>query len=85
VWDAIVGVKGRYNFGDGRRWFVPYYFDVGTGQSDSTWQALIGIGYVFDWGEVFAAYRHLNYKFDAEEGLKDLSLAGPGIGASFRF
>jgi len=23
VWDGIVGVKGRYAFGDERRWYVP--------------------------------------------------------------
>ena len=32
-WDAIIGVKGRASFGDGLKWFVPYYLDVGTGQS----------------------------------------------------
>ena len=30
--DGIVGVKGRFNFGDNREWFVPYYFDIGTGR-----------------------------------------------------
>src|SRR5215472_14571133 len=29
-WDGIVGAKGRFNFGDKRQWFVPYYVDVGT-------------------------------------------------------
>ena len=31
LWDGIVGVKGRYQFGDDRRWGVPFYADVGTG------------------------------------------------------
>lgn len=84
VWDGIVGVKGRAAFGDGR-WFAPYYFDIGTGQSDLTWQAMIGVGYTFTWGELFAAYRHLDYKFDADEGLQDISFSGPGVGVSFRF
>ena len=46
-WDGIVGVKGRFNFGADREWFVPYYLDIGTGQSDLTWQAVGGIGYAF--------------------------------------
>ena len=31
VWDGIIGVKGRYAFGDNRAWFMPFYLDVGTG------------------------------------------------------
>lgn len=84
VWDAIVGAKGRYRFGDQGRWFLPYYLDVGTGQSDRTWQAMGGIGYSFSWGEVFAAYRHLDYRFDSG-GMKDLSFSGPGVGLGFRW
>jgi hypothetical protein len=38
VWDAIVGVKGTYAFGSERQWFMPYYFDIGTGQSKLTYQ-----------------------------------------------
>jgi hypothetical protein len=85
VWDAVVGAKGRMTFGDDRRWFAPYYVDIGTGQSDLTWQAMIGVGYSFSWGEVFAAYRHLDYKFDSKDGLEDLSFSGPGIAFGFRF
>jgi hypothetical protein len=62
-WDAIVGVKGNYAFTEDRRWFIPYYADIGTGQSKLTWQALAGVGYNFDWGSVVAAYRYLDYQF----------------------
>jgi hypothetical protein len=41
-WDGIVGVKGRFNFGPSREWFVPYYVDVGTGDSRLTWQGIAG-------------------------------------------
>jgi hypothetical protein len=40
-----VGVKGRYTFGDDGKWFVPFYLDVGTGQSQLTWQISSGLGY----------------------------------------
>jgi hypothetical protein len=84
VWDAIIGAKGLWKFGDGR-WFVPYYVDVGTGQSDLTWQAMGGLGYSFSWGEVIGAYRHLDYKFGQDTGMKALSFSGPAIAVGFRW
>jgi hypothetical protein len=50
VLDAVVGFKGRFGFGPNREWFVPYYFDIGAGQSQSTVQAAAGLGYAFKWG-----------------------------------
>jgi hypothetical protein len=55
--DAIVGCKGRISFGDHQSWFVPYYLDLGTGESDLTWQAMAGLGYTFDWGDALVALR----------------------------
>ena len=37
VWDIIVGVKGRVNLSE--KWYLPYYLDIGTGDTDLTWQA----------------------------------------------
>ena len=58
--DAIVGLRGRRNIG-GEQWFVTYYADVGAGDSDLTWQANVGAGYAFGWGDVVLAYRYLDY------------------------
>ena len=41
-WDAVVGAKGRVAFGANREWFIPYYADIGTGDSDLTWQGSVG-------------------------------------------
>ena len=41
LWDGIVGVKGQVALGDERKWFIPYYLDVGTGQTDLTWHCLL--------------------------------------------
>ena len=60
-WDAIVGVTGHFFIGDHSSWFVPYYLDVGTGDSDLTWQAMTGIGYKFGWGALEVTYRYLDY------------------------
>lgn len=84
LWDAIIGTRGRVTFGDGR-WFVPFHVDVGTGSSALTWQVLGGLGYGFSWGDVLAAYRHLEY--DQEEGdlLQSVRFSGPAVGVTFRF
>jgi hypothetical protein len=84
-WDAIVGAKGRVYVGDGREWFVPWYLDVGTGQTDLTWQAIGGIGYAFKWGEVVAAWRYMDYKFKSGTPIDKLNFSGPAIGVAFRW
>jgi len=84
-WDAIIGVKGRYVFGADKKWSVPFYLDVGTGQSDSTWQGLVGLGYTFGWGDITASYRYLDYKFKSNKIMQDVHLNGPMIGATWRW
>ena len=84
-WDAIVGLKGLATLGTERRWVVPYYVDIGTGQSKFTWQALAGVGYSFDWATVTAAWRHLEYDFDSDKNLKDIRFSGPFFGLTFRW
>jgi hypothetical protein len=84
-WDGIVGVRGRARFGDDRRWFVPYYADIGSGDSKLTWQAILGLGYSFSWGDVIAAWRYLDYDFDGGQPLQSMTFNGVAVGASFRF
>jgi hypothetical protein len=81
-WDAIVGFKGQVRLGDGN-WSLPYYFDIGTGSNNWTWQALLGVGYHFSWGELSLVMRSLNYYFDDDK--LDLHLTGPALGATFEF
>jgi len=76
-WDGIVGVRGRWNLG--KSWFVPFYLDAGTGESQFTWQAMAGVGYRYRWLELLAAYRHLDYKFDSSSPVRDLSFSGPAV------
>ena len=84
-WDAIVGLKGRYYLGAERRWFLPYYADVGGGQSKLTWQVNAGVGYKFDWGSVFATYRYLDYQFKSGGALQSMNMNGGLIGVAFQF
>ncbi len=82
LWDGIVGVRGE--FGNGK-WTVPYYADVGTGDSDLTWNAFVGLSREFGWGDLLFAYRHLEYDQGDDRLIQDFSFSGPAFGARFRF
>jgi hypothetical protein len=84
-WDAIVGVKGRLALGADRKWFVPYYLDVGAGESKLTWQALAGVGYSFQWGDVVGSWRYLDYDMKSGNAIESLTFNGPSISAVFRW
>ena len=83
LWDGILGAKGRFALND--RWFLPYYADLGTGDTDLTWQAAAGVGYAFDWGEAQLMYRYLAYDQGSDELLQDIAFGGVKLGVGFRF
>jgi hypothetical protein len=82
ILDAIVGVKGQLQ-GDGG-WRMPYYIDVGTGGSQFTWQGATGLAYQFHWGEVSLLYRYIDFEINSSR-LRNLTVAGPLVGATFRW
>ena len=84
-WDAIIGAKGVVSFGDDRKWFMPYYADIGTGQSKLTWQLNLGVGYKFDWGSLVATWRYLDYEMKSGNAIESLTMNGPLFGAVFQF
>lgn len=84
-WDVIVGLKGRFAFGAKKAWFVPYYLDIGTGDSDLTWQGVAGLGYAFGWGELVAAWRYLYYDMPSGMAIGDMTFNGPMAGVAFRW
>jgi hypothetical protein len=84
TWDGIIGLKGQASLGE--RWYLPYYVDVGTGDSKLTWQASAGIG--FRAGRVWdlaLVYRHLEWDFDSTRVIDDLNISGPTLGVIFRW
>jgi hypothetical protein len=86
VWDGIVGVRGAVELGDNGDWFLPYYLDIGAGNySNWTWQGWTGVGYRFDRGDVMLVYRNLAYSTSGDEIIEDLRMAGPALGATFRW
>jgi outer membrane protein OmpA-like peptidoglycan-associated protein len=80
-WDGVVGIRGR--LGLGGRWFMPYYGDVGTGDTNFTWQGLLGFGLAYNWGDLLLVYRHIDWDTD-NEVVEDLQFSGPAFGVSFR-
>lgn len=84
LWDGIVGVRGELGTA-GASWTFPYYLDVGAGDSNLTWNAMLGASRGFQWGDLLLVYRHLDYDQDANSLLQDFSFSGPAIGARFRF
>jgi hypothetical protein len=85
IWDAVVGAKGRFAFGANGKWGVPYYIDIGTGDSDLTWQGMLGLSYSFNWGEIGAAWNYLDYDLGSDGPIKNLNFSGPALGARFRW
>jgi hypothetical protein len=84
-WNGIVGTKARLFIFPDRKWFMPFYADVGTGESKLTWQASTGFGYVFSWGDVSATWRYVDYTNKSGKPIQDLSLSGAQISAAFRW
>lgn len=82
-WDGIIGIDGELNLG--QKWYLPYYLDIGTGNSDLTWQGDIGIGYRFNKCDIVLSYRYLNYDFDEGDVIDNMNISGPMIGFKFFF
>jgi hypothetical protein len=82
TWDGVAGARGRVNLP--QNFFLPLYADVGTGDSDLTWQVMAGVGYAFERIEVMATYRRLKWDFGDDFILNELKFGGPLIGFKFR-
>jgi hypothetical protein len=86
VTDAIIGVRGRWTPFPSKSVFIPYYFDIGTGDSDHTEQYVGGIGYAFGWGDMALTYRDIEYhEHGADTFLKATRLSGPSLTLSWMF
>jgi hypothetical protein len=81
--DGIIGGQALISLTD--RWYVSFYGDVGTGDSEVTWQAWPGVGYRFGNVDAVAGYRHLAWETDDGDTFEDLSFSGPMLGVKFRF
>lgn len=82
--DIITGLRGKAFFGDGH-FFVPYYIDIGTGNSNQTWEGYTGAGYAFNHGQTLSFdWRSLNYfSFPPISHVQKLTMSGPLLGYTF--
>ena len=83
VWDDIVGVRGQVPLA--KNWYVPYYGDIGTGDSKFTWQFMTGVGYKFKSFDAVLGYRYLYWDFDDRAVFDNLDINGPYAGVKFLF
>ncbi|MDX2417680.1 MAG: hypothetical protein QNK19_09500 [Xanthomonadales bacterium] len=87
AWNGIIGTRGQYELNE--KWTMPFHFDVGSGDSDKTWQAYIGLMYKTGKWEIGGGYRYLKWDFDDDDAFgkafKNLSINGPMFGAKYRF
>ncbi len=83
VVDAVIGLRGKSSFGG--KWYLTYYLDAGTGDSDLTWQASLGVNYKLAKVDLELGYRYLEWQFEDEVVLDDLALTGPYVGVRIPF
>lgn len=83
IWDGIIGLHGEVTLNE--QWYLPFYLDIGTGESDLTWQAALSVGYRFNSFDVVAGYRYLNWDLSDNPALDDLTVNGPYAGLKFFF
>ena len=84
-WDAIGGIKGEIGLSDDGRLFMPYYLDIGSGSSNTTWQAAVALGYRYGWGDVTLALRNLSYDFSNGGDSIEPRFTGFSLGATVHF
>lgn len=83
VWDAIVGVSGEVMLN--KQWFLPYYLDIGTGDSDLTYNLFGGFGYRFDRVSLMAGWRYMRWEFDNTSAIDYMYISGPIVGMTYWF
>ena len=84
VRNGIGGFRGRVRIGK-TGLFVPYYFDVGAGGANLTWQIASGLGYQTGWAGVSLTYRYLLFQQSSTAVVQHLWIRGPMIMANFTF
>lgn len=84
LWNGIGGFRGRIRIGN-TGLFIPYYFDIGAGGSNLTWQIASGLGYHAGLADVSFTYRYMSFEQGSGSAVQNLSFNGPMIAANFAF
>jgi opacity protein-like surface antigen len=84
IWDGIVGARAEGDLSD--RLFYSVYGDVGTGDSDLTWQVLASLGYrVSENLSAALGYRYLHYDEKNNSTAVGITGSGPQITLKWGF
>ena len=83
TWDAVVGARGAWRFGDRLTAFA--LADLGWGDGSGSSQWTVGASWRFEAASVELSWRDIRWEglYAADRG--DLELYGPVVGATFRF
>jgi hypothetical protein len=84
VWNGIAGFRGRIRL-PVEGLFIPYYFDIGAGGSNLTWQISSGLGYQTGWAGVSLLYRYLSFEQGSASIVRHMSMGGPMLMVNFSF
>jgi hypothetical protein len=84
LWNGIGGFRGRVRLGNAGL-FVPYYFDIGGGGSNLTWQIASGLGYHTGLADLSLTYRYLTFDQGSDAKLQTLTVKGPMLAVTFTF
>ena len=83
-WDGVAGVRGRINIPNSN-FYVPFYFDIGSGGMPLTWQAYIAVAYRTKIADISIGYRYLDFEQNDNKAIRNLSLGGALVAANFKF
>jgi hypothetical protein len=84
--DGLIGAKGKLNLSSDGKWFLPYLLDFGDGNKNWQWEAFLGAGYHFHWGEITLGVRNLTYRTtDNQVFVNKVRMTGPILGATFHW
>jgi hypothetical protein len=84
IWNGIGGFRGRIRISN-TALFIPYYFDIGGGGSNLTWQISSGLGYHLPLGDVSVTYRYLTFDQGNSAIVQKLSIRGPMLALNLAF
>jgi hypothetical protein len=87
ITDGIVGVRGAVRLSADGKWFMPYEADIGAGSNNWVWNAMLGAGYHFHWGDLTLGGRNLSYQRSGSgnELLQKIRMTGPMLAGTWRW
>lgn len=82
--DGVIGLHYQWFFAE--KWFLAGLVDVGAGDSDLNWQALVGLGYQFnDRWSAHLAYRYMAVDYENDGFVYDIETQGIALGIGIRW